>query len=89
MFSSPGSVAGVSQRGTPWESSSGSTASRWRRSVSLALFWAPSTGVTFDLEDYVYFTNQSNLLLAVVMLWGGIAVLARRDGASSPGCSAR
>ncbi len=44
----------------------------------LALFWAPSTGVTFDLEDYVYFTNQSNLLLAVVMLWGGIAVLARR-----------
>jgi len=44
----------------------------------LALFWAPSTGVTFDIEDYVYFTNQSNLLLAVVMLWGGIAVLARR-----------
>jgi hypothetical protein len=34
--------------------------------------------VTFDLEDYVYFTNQSNLLLAVVMLWGGITVLARR-----------
>ena len=44
----------------------------------LALFWAPSTGLAFDLEDYVYFTNQSNLLLAVVMLWGGIAVLAGR-----------
>jgi hypothetical protein len=44
----------------------------------LALFWAPSTGVTFDLEDYVYFTNQSNLLLAIVMLWGGVAVLARQ-----------
>jgi hypothetical protein len=44
----------------------------------LALFWAPSTGVTFDIEDYVYFTNQSNLMLAVVMAWGGVAVLARR-----------
>ena len=44
----------------------------------LALFWAPSTGLTFDLQDYVYFTNQSNLLLAVVMLWGGVAVLVRR-----------
>ncbi|WP_315097333.1 Pr6Pr family membrane protein [uncultured Cellulomonas sp.] len=44
----------------------------------VAQLWAPSTGVTFDLEDYVYFTNQSNLLLAVVMLWGGIAVLTRR-----------
>lgn len=44
----------------------------------LALFWAPSTGLTFDLEDYVYFTNQSNLLLALVMLWGGVAVLAGR-----------
>lgn len=44
----------------------------------IALFWSPSGGVSLDLEDYVYFTNQSNLLLAVVMLWGGIAVLARR-----------
>jgi hypothetical protein len=44
----------------------------------LALFWTPSRGVHLDLEDYVYFTNQSNLLLAVVMLWGGFGVLARR-----------
>lgn len=44
----------------------------------VALFWSPSEGVSLDLEDYVYFTNQSNLLLAVVMLWGGVAVLARR-----------
>ena len=44
----------------------------------VALFWTPSEGVSFDIEDYVYFTNQSNLLLAVVMLWGGVAVLARR-----------
>ncbi|WP_426595466.1 Pr6Pr family membrane protein [Cellulomonas sp. McL0617] len=43
----------------------------------VALFWTPSHGLRLDLEDYVYFTNQSNLLLAVVMLWGGIAVLAR------------
>jgi len=44
----------------------------------IALFWTPSRGVHLDLEDYVYFTNQSNLLLAVVMAWGGVAVLARR-----------
>jgi hypothetical protein len=44
----------------------------------VALFWTPSEGVSFDVTDYVYFTNQSNLLLAVVMLWGGVAALARR-----------
>jgi len=44
----------------------------------VALFWSPSGGLSLDLEDYVYFTNQSNLLLAVVMAWGGVAVLARR-----------
>ncbi|WP_028047838.1 Pr6Pr family membrane protein [Cellulomonas sp. URHE0023] len=44
----------------------------------VALFWSPSDGLGFDLQDYVYFTNQSNLLLAAVMLWGGVAVLARR-----------
>jgi hypothetical protein len=44
----------------------------------VALFWSPSGGLSLDIEDYVYFTNQSNLLLAVVMLWGGVAVLARR-----------
>jgi len=46
----------------------------------VALFWAPSTGLEFRLTDYVYFTNQSNLLLAVVMTWAGIAALARRQG---------
>jgi len=44
----------------------------------VALFWAPSTGMWFDIEDYVYFTNQSNLALAVVMLWAGVAALVRR-----------
>ena len=44
----------------------------------VALFWSPSGGLSFHIEDYVYFTDQSNLLLAVVMLWGGVAVLARR-----------
>jgi len=46
----------------------------------VALFWAPSTGLEFRLTDYVYFTNQSNLLMAVVMTWAGIATLARRTG---------
>lgn len=46
----------------------------------LALFWAPSTGLSFELTDYVYFTNQSNLLLAVVMTWAGVAALTRRTG---------
>jgi len=44
----------------------------------VALFWSPSGGLSLDIEDYVYFTNQSNLLLAVVMTWGGVTVLARR-----------
>ncbi|WP_051274331.1 Pr6Pr family membrane protein [Cellulomonas sp. URHD0024] len=44
----------------------------------VALFWSPSSGLSFHIEDYVYFTDQSNLLLAVVMLWGGVAVLTRR-----------
>ncbi|MDM7830975.1 Pr6Pr family membrane protein [Cellulomonas edaphi] len=46
----------------------------------VALFWAPSTGPHFELTDYVYFTNQSNLLLALVMTWAGVAALARRAG---------
>jgi len=46
----------------------------------VALFWAPSTGLHFELTDYVYFTNQSNLLLAVVMAWAGVAALTRRPG---------
>ncbi|WP_051681557.1 hypothetical protein [Cellulomonas sp. HZM] len=49
----------------------------------VALFWAPSTGVTFHLTDYVYFTNQSNLLLALVMTWAGVAAFAGRPGPSA------
>lgn len=46
----------------------------------VALFWAPSSGPFFHLTDFVYFTDQSNLLLVAVMAWGGVAALARRAG---------
>ncbi|MDM7856436.1 Pr6Pr family membrane protein [Cellulomonas alba] len=46
----------------------------------VALFWAPSSGPYFHLTDFVYFTDQSNLLMAVVMVWGAVAVLGRRRG---------
>jgi hypothetical protein len=46
----------------------------------VALFWRPSTGLHLTVEDYVYFTNQSNLLMALVMLWGaGVAFTRRPD----------
>jgi hypothetical protein len=48
--------------------------------VFVALFWTPSTGLDFELTDYVYFTNQSNLLLAIVMTWAGVATFTRRSG---------
>jgi hypothetical protein len=44
----------------------------------VALFWRPSTGLHLTVEDYVYFTNQSNLLMALVMLWGAAAAFSRR-----------
>lgn len=44
----------------------------------VALFWRPSTGLHLTVEDYVYFTNQSNLLMALVMLWGAATVFTRR-----------
>jgi hypothetical protein len=46
----------------------------------VALFWAPSSGPYFHLTDFVYFTDQSNLLMVVVMAWGGVAALTRRAG---------
>lgn len=44
----------------------------------VALFWKPSTGLHLTVEDYVYFTNQSNLLMALVMLWGAATAFTRR-----------
>ncbi|MGY4642224.1 Pr6Pr family membrane protein [Cellulomonas sp. URHB0016] len=44
----------------------------------VALFWRPSTGLHLTVEDYVYFTNQSNLLMALLMLWGAAAAFTRR-----------
>jgi hypothetical protein len=44
----------------------------------VALFWRPSTGLHLTVEDYVYFTNQSNLLMALAMLWGAVAAFTRR-----------
>ena len=46
----------------------------------VALFWAPSSGPHFHLTDFVYFTDQSNLLLVVVMAWGALAAFTRRAG---------
>jgi hypothetical protein len=46
----------------------------------VALFWTPQGGLYFHLTDWVYFTDQSNLLMVVVMAWGGVAALTRRSG---------